>query len=203
MALIVCRHCRKTVSDTVETCIHCGGLIAEPINQPEVTLPQETAAQTKSKKTTIYDYSSFSDERKQKLEKAFLESDAWAYKYRHTGNELRSFKSLFCNIILCLWLSATAFLLAFIFLADMRAYDVNLILYALAGAGILFAVSAIISIILFIVLKIRKNSDERLIYLKKYQKWLMEEKNVSYKPKFAKAQMQEVFNWINLERTTY
>jgi hypothetical protein len=203
MALIVCRHCGKKVSDTVETCIHCGGLIEEPVGQPEEMRTQEPVVQAEQETPTIYQYSGFSEERQLKLEKAFLDSDQWAYKYRHKEVELISFKSMIGWILVSLIWSTLLLGLAFAFLFDMRAYRADLVITALVGAGILFAISVIVNIVLSIVLKVRKKSNERLIYLKKYQKWLMEEKHVAYQPKFDKQQMQETFEMINLDRLTY
>ena len=63
--------------------------------------------------------------------------------------------------------------------------------------------SALAMFTLSIVQAVRKNSDDKIIYIKKYQKWLLEEKNISYKPKFAKKQMQETFDSINLEKIAF
>ena len=203
MALTVCRHCGRTVSDTVETCIHCGGILAEPVVEPEILQPQDAQPQAEAEEQVVYDYFLYSEEQRKNLELAFLESDAWAYKYRHTGIELEKFKSLFGDIMAGLFIPAAALLLAFCFIFDMEAYSVDLIKTALMGGGILFAVSLPTMLVLSIVIKVREKSEDKLIYIKKYQKWLLEEKSISYGPKFAKTQMQELFDSINIDKLTF
>lgn len=203
MALTVCRHCGKTISDTVETCIHCGEIIAEPVSEPEAVQPQATEPQEEAEEQVVYDYFVYGEAQRLKLEEAFLKSDAWAYKYRLAESDLGKFKSLFGDVMAGLFFSAVALLLAYVYIFDMQAYSVDLIKAALIGGGILFAVSLPAMLVLSIVRKVRGKSEDKLIYIKKYQKWLLEEKNISYEPKFEKKQMQELFDSINLEKFTF
>lgn len=207
MALTVCKSCGKTVSDTVETCIHCGGSInGETIEQnvqQNVRLQEETSANTEAtKEHDVYDYFIYSEDRRLSLEKAFIESDKWAYNYRRTEEEIRKFKSLFESIILFNMLSSFALMLAFMFIFDFKAYKVDLIYIALAGSAILFVLSSLMSVVLHFMIKARRNAPERLVYLKKYQKWLLEEKNISFNPKFKKKGSQEAFANISVDKFT-
>lgn len=204
MALTVCKNCGKTVSDTVETCIHCGGSINSETMEQNVYQQEETSTKTEATdEHNVYDYYIYSETRRVSLEKAFIESDKWAYNYRRIEEEIRKFKSLFETIILVTVWSSLALILAFIFIFDFKAYKEDLIYIALAGSTILFVLSALMSFVLHFMIKARRNAPERLVYLKKYQKWLLDEKNISYKPVFKKKSSQEAFTNISIDKFTF
>ena len=201
MALTVCRHCGKKVSDTVDTCIHCGGLIAEPVSEPETVQEEITppVAPKEEKKTsnTAYDYYVYSDERRLKLEESFLKTDPWARKYRYTEIELRKFRDLCGSVFFGMFLGALGLWLLYVYVFEMKECNVDLVMTTAKIAGVVAAVDVLCWIVLGILHAVYRNSDNKLIYLKRYKRWLLKEKDVSFNPNFAKKSDQQRFKEVD------
>ena len=105
MALIICKKCGKKISDTNESCIHCGALIAEeePILQvqPEETLEEDVSPNKEDTPVTKHAFNNLSEEDRLVLEREFVSSDKWARNYlkrKEEGDKL--FSPLFVYPIL-------------------------------------------------------------------------------------------------------
>lgn len=191
MALIVCKNCGKKISDTVEKCVHCGALQKE-------TIVEKSEKSTSPKKDFFY----YSKEEKAVLEKQFIKSDEWAFYYKNKEETFKRIKSL-------IGLITKAFFVYFIVMSVLmpKSPDAEPILLrdtepALLGFMILavaWILSMIVLIIISILSKIQRESIDRIIYHKKFQKWLYENHGITYEPIFDKDTQQKKFDNYNIE----
>lgn len=199
MALIICKNCGKTVSDTVDVCIHCGENIKsteafsrENNQEPSFITEKDTA------KPILKDFTFYSAEEQIALEKEFLSNDGWAKKYRQRQIELPSF--LRTAMLSWGW--------AFIIIAFSFKINESLLetMFTFSPASEICVFSAIAStLLLFItilcrlVIKIRlRLTFAKYIYMKKFQVWLYKEKSVNYIPPITKFKEQQIFKSIDL-----
>ncbi len=204
MALIVCKHCGQKISDTVEMCIHCGALISgEPFVQKEESEDADTLDRNKEEKTAQYDYEKYNEDIRIQLEQQFLTTDKWARSFRRKGVEIQKFKSLFSwGIILpVLIVLAVRYCYSNVFKESFY----NEIPLGIAGMGaiLLFTVSLILTVVLFFVGMVYKRSLNKYIYMKKYQRWLLEEKNVRYTPVFLDKKSKEKFEKLDIDNINF
>ena len=196
MALIICKSCGKKVSDTVDVCIHCGQNpkeeIVEKVEEPTV---QEPPAQ---KKAEYYDLS----EREQiALEAEFAKQDKSAKKYLLDAFELSSFmKPILFYPILAFVLVRGLFTLAEMFdiLNTETANETLSGVAAVSGIGLIVLCACMF--IYGLVKKIyNRITNAYLIYLKKFQKWLKENKDIDFYPELEKARQKAFFESINID----
>ncbi|MBR2965516.1 MAG: zinc ribbon domain-containing protein [Clostridia bacterium] len=200
MALIECSRCGKKISDTTDTCIHCGAS-TKPLNFDETSSFQneQYGNESSNESTCLPDFDSFGDDCKTELEKEFLKTDVRAMKYRRRRAEIGQFFRIFC------WIVSANFIIS-IFLTEVSSQIIgNTVYYKtldklseyLFVALIVLALSCLIyAIVTPIVMKI---SVKRYVYMKKFQKWLREEKKIDYTPPLMKIKQKNIFDSIDLE----
>ena len=187
MALINCKKCGKTVSDTVLNCIHCGAPLKEEPN----------AEQETSKKDVFPLFTDLSDTERTAIENEFLSSDKKSMRYRQRCAE----KSKFGTLSLLLFVLGRVLLYAQDYVLNnlFTVYNpefIDLSEKLLVGIVILWAVTDAIAIYLAIVAKSRVKKQ---LYKKKLQRWILINKNMDYTPKFLSEKDRLVFNSIDLD----
>ncbi len=195
MGLITCKNCGKKISDTVENCIHCG----KPIKETE----QETATYDTSDKASSQQFAPFSfytEDDRLALEREFLSNDEWAKKYRRTVEELPSFSRM----------SVFSLFLPILILDALHKFNDNFTGFDFLNSTIIGSISILSFILLAIMFvgmvsyviftKIHlKITMSKYIYMKKFQKWLKEVKQIDYTPTFIKIKEKEKFDQIDLD----
>lgn len=218
MALIVCEECGGKISDTVSVCIHCGApvekkVILQPedmVIEPVQIQPLKTPAAPAEKKEEKYNYDKLNKDIRMQYELQFLESCDWAKKYRKSMFDIQKFKSLFATFFGMPYFAFFAmfglYFLALrifegvpnIFEDDAKVNDEAMKVYIL-GLVAIMAISAVARITMGIVDFANKRSWKKYAYIKKYQQWLAEEKNVQYSPIFADTKARERFESVDLD----
>ena len=205
MALIICKHCGQKISDTVEVCIHCGTLInGESFVQKEEDLNSiSTPDCDENKKRTQYDYNKYDEDIRIQLEQEFLTTDKWARSFRRKSIEIEKFKSLFYwGLILPILIVIAA---RYCYSNIFKESYYNEIALGIAGFGVafLFTVSLILTVILFFKGIVYKRCLNKYIYMKKYQRWLSEEKGVRYAPVFLDKKSREKFDKLDIDKIKF
>ena len=195
MALIVCEKCGKKISDTASECIHCGAKIGV-----ENDVSSEMNEKEK-KKNEPKDFLSFSDDKQEKLEIEFLNYDVEARKwYQKHG----AFSKL---AVSGMGLATVSFVFAFIISLlfgdknPAESTDTVNMLYNVGYVGVrVLQVFGIITCLVFnvafIVVKRKKRPE---VYKKRFQKWLMDNKNIAYNPFFETQKERERFESVDLD----
>ena len=194
MALIVCNACGKKVSDTVETCIHCGASLKEEPCAKEAKEENEEVLKS---------YDAYSEDDKLQMEKAFLAEDKWAKKIKRKEVILKKLYGWFSSILLLL----------VVFGSFCRYFGKDALEEKLYSLG-LFELFAVVYTVLFvgfllgiiIVLGIgaaEKRSIRKYIYMKKYQRWLKEAHDISYEPQFFEKKKKDIFDAIDLDKMNF
>lgn len=173
MALIKCPHCGKEISDTAESCIHCG-----------TNLNEKTQAQEQFK-----NYESLSFSEKLNLKSEFNKAYPNYAKYEDKDEKIKrlgkiSWACIIIGIIMMIPL----------FFSESKFF----LIIGILGA-ILFTVSDVVDILCPFLR--RRYKKKYLIALKKYQKWLKETKGVNYIVTFNSAEMKwkKYFDAINID----
>ena len=200
MALIVCKNCGKKISDSVDKCIHCGFLRSEITEEIKNEIPKGNAIE---KEKPQKDFFYYNKEEKAVLEKQFINSDKWAWKYRRKQD---SFKKI--TVLTVGWVNLAFGVHFVIALASPSLFTFTTETAWTAAVsvlliGILWIASMIILVINSVLSKIHKGSINSIIYHKKFQKWLYENHEISYKPIFGKKKHQEQFESLNLDDYIY
>ena len=204
MALIVCKKCGQKISDTVELCIHCGALISgEPVVEKEESKDVDIPNQNKEEKMVQYNYEKYDEDIRIQLEQQFLTTDKWAKSFRRKGVEIEQFKSLFSWGLILPALIVLVVKCCYSYIFKESYYNELFLGIAIIGAISLFAVSLILTVVLFFVGVAYKRSLNKYIYMKKYQRWLLEEKNVRYTPVFLDQKSKEKFEKLDIDNINF
>ena len=193
MALIICNHCGKKCSDTVDKCIHCGAATKDFF-----TYHSDIVTEEKTNNEKLTKYENLPKEEKTKLEMEFLKSNPTALKYRRKGLEIKKFGSLAFWLILIgqILLLVQEYTLNTFF--DGIVYNEMLLetsYYFLGGILIVWIVSFVFLIYLAISYK---NKINRLMYLKKFKIFLLEEKEIDFTPNILTNKDKDIFEQIDL-----
>ena len=194
MALITCKKCGRSVSDTRETCIHCGTLLREEIDELEEAVSEERIAtepemQGKEPENNFHQLSA-------EVQKALV----WEFQRSvpEVGKHAKRFlKAQFCVIYI------GGFLLLNLLLRMCEPYFVqyirNPIMYRIVFFD--FTVPILLLIWFFAVLKRnRLNSKKKKIALqKKFEYWLKKEKSITYLPEFFDLKQKQEYEQINID----
>lgn len=198
MAIIVCKNCGKKVSDTVDTCIHCGH---NPNEEVVETVEQAVVKETQEEKTEekTIDFNELSNEEQLKLETEFLKEDKWAKKYMRNRIELSSYaKPIFLYpILLYIVLRLLHSFTDIFYEANVINKDAEFIAIV-SGIGL---ATVCITMFAYSILKKVYNVviHARYIYYRKLQKWLYEKKNISFFPKLRTLRQKALFESIIIE----
>lgn len=208
VAIVVCKKCGKNISDTVDTCIHCGALISE-LTEDKNSNQESTEndfinneIDENKEKGELIDYRLFDQDQRIELEKQFLQSDKRAMNYMRKNIESVSYMRIFMWFFYPYLLSHlfTEKILSFI---DAPVYDdiLNII------GSLLLIILGMILMICFIYSVVHqtkiKFSNKKYYYMKKFQKWLKEEKNIDYYPPFVNIKEKEKFDKIDINLYDY
>lgn len=191
MALIVCKNCGKSISDTTKKCIHCG----HPVNMQDEII--EKAVEEETVDDPYADYPIFHElpapDRK-RLEREFLSTDRWAMKYRRGSEEITKYGKL--GVLAIIMMIITRFLLKeFVNVNDPVGienlaiacnYIINAILYGC------------FAMIVYLIVRTNK-SRNRAVYDKRFQKWLREVKEINYVPNFSTESDRFVFEQTDVD----
>lgn len=193
MALVVCKKCNRTFSDTRNACIHCGALLNE----------EKEESKYKQIKNLI-SLDNFDNSEQIQLEQEFLKNNKGAYKYKQstTFDKFATFTIIFSIVFFIVYFA----LMIYVSVADMEGvtwYDENNVDDTLAFVSLGCAVLSVLTTILWrvieaVIILFNKESIKKYIYLKQFQKWLLEEKNIEYEPVFKKDWQREKFDKIDL-----
>ena len=192
MALIVCKCCGGKISDTVETCIHCGASIKESPIVHEEPIDKESSLNNQAPSSESKRFEYLSEEVQQGLQRDFLQSDTWARKYMQKNMEIASFSK---NVLIYFFL----FTISRSLIADMPVSNENFFNFGLCAVLVLLVIGVCL---LFYAIGFYIYSFATLakyIYLKKFQIWLQKEKNIDFVPTFKRDRQLRKFESINLE----
>ena len=200
MALIECSRCGKKITDTAENCIHCGAPTHILDSDDKSTcITDQCISENAGESDRLPSYNSFGEDYKLELEREFLKSDVRAMKYRRRRAEISRFVLMFFGILFALF-----FVIKFLFevpdeILSNTVYNKPLdkLSEHLLIAIIIYAFSCLIyAIVASIIMKI---SIKQYVYMKKFQKWLKEEKGIDYMPPLQKIKQKRIFDSIDLE----
>ena len=193
MALIKCRECGKSISDTTDKCIHCGAFVHK--NDAD-----ESADENNSESINLDDFVIFKDlmaHKRIELEMEFCHSDKWALRYVRKIHEPKSIQKIagiadmfgFACIIFVILFARTN--------PDWQPYNDKLftagIILGICTGIVGFAITFFSLIFQYIHARsIKKN----LYYHKKLQVWLRKEKNIIYYPDFATQKIKDKYDSI-------
>lgn len=186
MALITCPKCGKQISDTAKACIHCGfSLVKEE--------KKETAARE------IIDYNKLSFDDKNVLKREF-------YKKYPVYEECEKRRERFLKFInfTCVAYVVFVFLFAGFWIGgmiyhqaskeDAPVFVIVIMLVSLALTLIFLSANILQRKVFY-----KKHRHNELIIMKKMQKWLKEEKGVSYKVFFSAKQANDKVFFDNVD----
>lgn len=199
MALINCSKCGKKVSDKAEKCIHCGATLKE--EKVELLKKEEKQVTKVENKKNVIKFFSLNRENQTRLEQEFISTDVKLMKFKRREIELVKFSHLgncFINFGFFCFLGLS---LIITFLLNGEIYRANIVsiggilLLVSMGLGVLIKIYNLISKIMI------KTSSKKLIYLKKFEKWLKDNKEIEYSTVAMTSREKEIFEKIDLEIT--
>ena len=207
MALIECKECGKRISDTTRVCIHCGAptCVSKPdaVGDSENTQKQsqngvahdvenkQKEPEAQAEKTEPRSIFQKLDKNTQcELEEEFWKVDKRAKKYR--------IKNKFSRYFLILGFSYVWYYLIVVFILDntiklpdslvILNWDIYHIFYSghFEYAALVLPLIGVICMIVGTVKFIHETgqSKKEVLYKKRFQAWLLMEKNVDYIPQF-------------------
>lgn len=184
MALIICNKCGKNCSNTRDTCVHCGA----PLRDVEKNNNQRAG--------NLINFDKFDSIKKLQLETEFLKTNKGACKYKQ--------RTTFCKLAKSAATFSVLYLIAYfalqIYLFAIKDYDIANESFAIAS--LVLALLAPITALLFIIIEAitilsYKFSLKKYIYMKEFQRWLLE-RNIEYIPVFDRDSQKETFEKIDL-----
>lgn len=197
MAIIECSKCGRRISDTVNTCIHCGAP-TKAIEEPKEEMMEKSVVE-ESKIDKPMDYNKLSSEARVEYEKAFIGQNRAAHKYRKKGIEYKKILSL------CGWSLLLGFLI-FILIRyvcttyfDSTLYRENLALVSAVCCIALVVFGIVIGAICLILRFIYKRSSKYYVYEKMFSDWLITEHNVKYYPSFSSEKEKRMYESVDLK----
>ena len=190
MSLVVCEKCGKKVSDTRNTCVHCGALLQNKI--------EKSNKQTES----LINFDNLDSSKKIQMEQEFIEKNKGAYKYKQktTFDKFATFTMIFNFLFLICYF---AFMI-YLSVAEPSWYDENNIDETIAFSSLGCVVFSFLIILLWKIVEaikiiVNRNSIKKYVYIKEFQKWLLEKKNINYIPIFNRDSQKEIFDNIDLK----
>ncbi len=193
MALIICRACGKTISDTAERCVHCGALTAP-----------EPAVQTIEKKEEprLTSFNELPEKTKDRLSREFQEKCAWHDPWLNRYRFFKNARDLLASPFLIVWLGIhwggdLAYKM-FDFLSGPVYHPFWETVHNVSKACALWLCLGIFVIVVLPTFYYRFMLGGA-IYKKKLQKWLREEKQMDYIVTFKNAKAKQRFDSIDLE----
>jgi len=210
MALTVCNNCGKKVSDTVEKCIHCGAPIGTPqdINcdesssQPDGNVKKDfetdTQKDTEGAQKPAKKYFSLSSAERGKLEEEFLYDDKMSMKWYRKSYVSRKIRKLgaigwFMHLFLMIVFS-------FVPNLDMVESELNQ-KFAVIGlcCALVLMFGGLLTVIISVILNIIWNRKIKIyIYLRRFERWLAEKKDIDYNMSFESSRDRMLYDSIDV-----
>ena len=168
-------------------------------SEEKVVLQDNVAIEEKKEKESfVAKFYSLDKLKQNELEKEFLNSDNKAFKFRQMELEFSKFSSVAHSAF---W--GSIFLLFVIRYLCINVFEKQIQIYNLLMASAVFAIiSVVLGVIIFIVNLVRKGKYKRsmgkYVYMKKFQKWLKENKQIEYIPILLEVNEKEIFEQIDL-----
>lgn len=192
MAIIICKNCGKKVSDTVDVCIHCGNNPKEENKNNVIEVSNEFA----EVKTVEFD--DLKEKEQLKLEAEFVKHDKWAKRYMLDVIELPSFGRLLYYPAIAFVILRILHRLTEVFATGELINEELSVIAAISGIGLV--VLSLCTFFYSVVKRIyNRITQAHLIYLKKFQKWLMDNQNISYYPELKNLRQKAAFESINIQ----
>ena len=206
MGLIVCKKCGHKISDTVENCIHCGQVT---INDCVDSKPEDAIdKQNINLNSSIINYLSLDRDTKRCLETEFLNQDKWAIKYYQTTRALTFYSKAWLMVTAWIVLIFQTIEIIYLFIDNdkkiLSSYIVNDNLFRISTALLAILYALLIAMVLYsIIKKIQfKATFAKYVYLRKYQKWLKDQKQIEYVPVLCEKE-NIIFDSIDLNVLNY
>ena len=187
MALITCENCGKSVSDTKETCIHCGFPL-QKVQLSQESIPESHQANENKK------YDKLSKHEKETLVREFWDEDTESHKYQNKLYVWDELKECFTThtIILLLALAVTSFIVHYI--KNQSAFFMTI------GMSLILGVVGFLGLVITFFQNKKLNSKTRkLAQEKRFQQWLSSSKCIDYIPQFLNIKEQYLYEQINLD----
>lgn len=196
MAIIICKSCGKKVSDTVDICIHCGKSPTKEITEaPKETNPKDS---NEVKKQNFFD---LNQKQQFALESEFLKQDKFAKRYMLDTMEFGFYITPLCfyPILAVLALRLIRFL--------SQAFNIplgeNVINETFSTLAAVFGIGLIVLCACMFIYGLGKKvynliTQARFVYMKKFQKWLIENKDIVFYPELKNARQKAIFDAINI-----
>ena len=203
MALIICKNCGKKISDTIDVCIHCGCNLKETENPEQASQAQNETSQICELQQT--DFDDLIELEQTKLEAEFLKEDEWSNKYMRDRLELKSFaKPLFFYPFLAYAVSLIFIRTLGLFLDMDTFFSGDIVNPTAKTVAIISGVGLAVLCVAMFVYSIAKRlhngvTHARYIYYKRFQKWLIEKKNITFFPKMKTLRQNRIFESITIE----
>lgn len=207
MALITCKYCGRNISDTTDTCIHCGGKVNENIilekessqNAPTVKSTTESKENKVLSEENGTRFKKLSEKCQIDLEEEFLKSNKKILRYRRKGLEIKKFGAipLYSLLLGRLLYLAQNYVTNNYF--NGTVYDQKWIA-ASSQFLVLLVLTMLFSLIMLIYSAISyRNKVKKIAYQKFFQKWLREEKQIIYHPNLISNKEKQIFDDIDTE----
>lgn len=217
MAIIICKHCGNKVSDTVDTCIHCGVSLtefketkatADDTKAADIPICEDTEEKTVKKtqeeeNKPLVNFDRFDESRRLALEEEFLKSDTWAMKYRQRKEEVSSYGAIVLFYFNAFLLAGIIFKEKLVNLLEKVIYNDTFdklggYLMIAGGVALLLCLGYVIAYRVISIFSIKE-----FVYMKKFQKWLREERNIDYIPPILTIKEQEKFDSVDLNNINF
>ena len=189
MALITCKNCGKSISDTTEKCIHCGAPVGVDV-ETTADSADNASVKTENKTEKKINFLAMSDEDQIKLEEEFLDSDPDAFKWYKSFYE----KKIISGVMVVLMIPC---LLGMLFVTTQDGS------IELRIAGIFLLVAFCILAIVFSFsskgISPRNNKRKQFVYQKRFQRWLKDKKNIEYTPTIWRKSDEAIFESVDID----
>lgn len=180
MALIICPHCGKSVSDSTDKCIHCGRKLSE----------------SKETETKLKEFTNLPNDEKKKLREEFQKAYPTQKDWAAREEKLKKLRRI---SMICVIVSAVLTVIALLTAESLGSVAIM----AIVVCVILFVASDAIDIACPFL--IRRNKKKSLVALKIFQRWLKDKKGIDYVVSFnaADAKWKRYFDGINVAAEGY
>ncbi len=184
MALITCKVCGKKFSDTLERCVHCNTIFNK-----------ELVIEEKQKCCDKIDFYSLEVRQRHKLEEEFVCENKEAFKYlqKTTYDKFASVVSKITLLMVFLYFCINIVLFAFVDIGNIEIEKEKYLIFSAVALIFAFVIMLFSNIIEIIIVVANKNSYKKYVYIKEYQKWLLEKKDIMYEPFFKKKVTKRFF----------
>ena len=199
MALTTCKRCGKKISNTVASCIHCGASTELPITK-ETEREEDFVVNDESDlfEALLPQFNELQARQQKKLENEFLKADKKMKRYRRKGVEGKKYGALAIGGLFISRILLVLQKLAIEKVFEGAIYNPDAITKSEQALVPILAVWVFSIVMCFYSLSVFRKRRNKMLYAKKFQKWLWDEKTIIYKPNFITEKDKKVFEDIKL-----